>query len=141
MIITKIEPVLLTIPYEHGAPMPAQGLGAGGTLDILLVRVETDEGITGWGEAFGHAAAPVTIAALTRVVAPLAVGRDPTDVAGLMTALWRRTQGMSRNGPVAYALSGLDIALWDIAGKVAGQPVWRLLGGHGKARVPAYQAV
>jgi L-alanine-DL-glutamate epimerase-like enolase superfamily enzyme len=106
-----------------------------------LVRVDTDEGITGWGEAFSPAAAPVMITALTRIIAPLAVGRDPTDVAGLMTQLWRATKGMSRNGPVAFALSGLDIALWDIAGKVAGAPIWRLLGGTGKPRIPAYASL
>ena len=141
MKITRVEPILVSIPFEHGAPAPSDGLGAGGKLDILFVRVDTDAGVTGWGEAFGHAAAPVTLAALTRVVAPLATGRDPADIAALMTDLWRRTKGMSRNGPVAFALSGLDIALWDIAGKRAGAPVWRLLGGTGKARVPAYASL
>jgi L-alanine-DL-glutamate epimerase-like enolase superfamily enzyme len=71
----------------------------------------------------------------------MAVGRDPADIPALMTQLWRQTKGMSRNGPVAFALSGLDIALWDIAGKIAGQPLWRLLGGDGKARVPAYASL
>jgi L-alanine-DL-glutamate epimerase-like enolase superfamily enzyme len=139
--ITQIEPVHLSIPFEHGAPLPTEGLGARGMLDVLLVRVDTDEGITGWGEAFGHAATPVTITALKRIVAPVAAGRDPTDIPALMTQLWRQTKGMSRNGPVAFALSGLDIALWDIAGKIAGQPLWRLLGGAGKARIPAYASL
>ena len=141
MKITRIEPIHVSIPFDHGAPRPTEGLGAGGRLDILLVRVDTDEGVTGWGEAFGHAATPVTIAALTCVVAPLASGRDPTEIAALMTQLWRATKGMSRNGPVAFALSGLDIALWDIKGKIAGAPVWRLLGGQGKPRVPAYASL
>jgi D-galactarolactone cycloisomerase len=141
MKITRVEPIHVSIPYEHGAPRPVEGLGAHGLLDILFVRVDTDEGVTGWGEAFGHAATPVTIAALTRVVAPLAVGRNPTDIAGLMGDLWFRTKGMSRNGPVAFALSGLDIALWDIKGKIAGVPIWRLLGGAGKSRVPAYASL
>ena len=100
----------------------------------MFVRVDTDEGLTGWGEAFSPAAAPVMLAALTRVIAPLALGRDAGDIAGLMTHLWRATKGMSRNGPVAFALSGLDIALWDIAGKAKGLPIWRLLGIGHKAR-------
>src|SRR5262249_60183664 len=61
--------------------------------------------------------------------------------AGLMGALRFRTKGMSRNGPVAFALSGLDIALWDIKGKLASQPIWRLLGGTGKPHVPAYASL
>jgi len=105
------------------------------------VRVETDAGIIGWGEAFGYAAGPVTMAALTRIVAPFAIGRDVTDIPALMGDLWFRTKGMSRNGPVAFALSGLDIALWDLKGKVAGAPIWRLLGGAGRQRVEAYASL
>jgi len=141
MKIACIEPIHLSIPFDHDAPPPKEGLGAGGRLDILLVRVDTDAGLTGWGEAFGHAATPVTIAALTKVVAPLAEGRDASDVAGLMGDLWFRTKGMSRNGPVAFALSGLDIALWDLKGKALGTPVWKLLGGACKPRIPAYASL
>jgi len=141
MKITRIEPIHLWVPFDQGAPPPTEGLGAGGTLDILLVRVDTDSGLTGWGEAFGHAATPVTIAALRRVVAPLAEGREASDIAGVMGELWFRTKGMSRNGPVAFALSGLDIALWDLKGKALGRPIWSLLGGAGKARVPTYASL
>jgi D-galactarolactone cycloisomerase len=139
--ITRIEPIHVAIPFDQGAPAPTEGLGARGTLDILLVRVDTDEGITGWGEAFSPAAAPVMITALTRIIAPMAVGREANDVAALMHDLYFRTKGMARNGPVAFALSGLDIALWDIKGKVEGKPIWALLGGAPKARVPAYASL
>src|SRR5215510_13510919 len=141
MKITHIEPIHVSIPFEHGAPKPSEGLGAGGRFDALFVRVDTDEGLTGWGEAFGYAAGPVTMAALTRIVAPFAIGRDATDLVALMCELWRGTKGMSRNGPVAFALSGLDIALWDLKGKVAGAPIWRLLGGARKQSVPAYASL
>src|SRR4051812_33245826 len=146
MKITRIEPIHLSLPFDHGAPSPKEGLGAGGMLDIIVVRVDTDQGLTGWGEAFGHSSTPVTIAALNKVVAPLAVGRDPSDIAALMDDLWFRTRSMSRGGPVAFALSGLDIALWDLKGKAAGAPIWRLLGGQNssgtpKARVPAYASL
>jgi L-alanine-DL-glutamate epimerase-like enolase superfamily enzyme len=141
MKITRVEPIHVSIPFEHGAPLPSEGLGARGMLDIVFIRIDTDAGVTGWGEAFGHAATPVTIAAIDRVIAPLALGRDPSDIAALMHDLWFRLKGMSRNGPVAFALSGLDIALWDIKGKVEGAPIWRLLGGPGKPRVPAYASL
>ena len=143
MKITRIEPIFLKIPYDHGAPKPAShAMGAWDMQPILLVRVETDAGLTGWGEAFGHASTPVTITAITEIVAKLAIGRDPTDIAALMTDLTRRTQSMARSGPVQFALSGLDIALWDIAGQRQGKPVWQLLGGRErKASIPAYASL
>ena len=143
MKIARVEPIFVGIPYDHGAPKPERhGMGAWENQPILFVRVETDAGVVGWGEAFGHASTPVTIAAITEIVAKLAVGRDPTDISKLMADLIRRTQSMARSGPVQFALSGLDIALWDIAGKIKGQPVWKLLGGKDrKGTIPAYASL
>jgi len=141
--ITHIEPMLIALPYEHGAPKPTLSTAATRTLmDAVYLRVDTDEGITGWGEAFGFGSCPITLQAAKIVVAPMAIGRDPTDVASLMGELHRRFQSMALNGPVRYALSGLDIALWDIAGKIAGQPIHRLLGGDGsRTRLPVYASL
>ena len=143
MKITHVEAMLIELPYEHGAPKPALGTGAIRTMmDAVYIRVDTDEGITGWGEAFGFAACRIALAAARLVVAPLAIGRDPSDIPALMTDLDRRLRGMALNGPVRFALSGLDIALWDIAGKVAGKPIHRLLGGTGATtRIPAYASL
>jgi D-galactarolactone cycloisomerase len=149
MKITRVEPVFVGIPYDHGAPKPMRhgGFGSWDNLPILFVRVETDAGITGWGEAFGHASTPVTRVAISEVIAKLAVGRDPSDVPALMAELTRKVQSMARSGPVQFALSGLDIALWDIAGKAAGKPVWQLLidtgtgGTQRKGTIPAYASL
>lgn len=142
MKITHVEPILVALPYEHGAPKPVRtGMGTWETQDILFVRVDTDEGITGWGEAFSNASTPVTIPAISEVIAKLTIGRDPSDIGALMFDLTRRTQSMGGSGPIAFALSGLDIALWDIAGKVAGEPLWRLFGDRAKATVPAYASL
>src|SRR5262245_3503364 len=141
MKITGLEPILISIPFEHGAPAPREGLGARGRFDVLFVRIDTDAGITGWGEAFGPSATPVTIAALERIIAPLVLGQDPRDVAELMRQLWRATMSISRSGPVAYALSGVDIALWDIKGKIEREPLWRLLGGKGRKHIAAYASL
>ncbi|MEA2988863.1 MAG: hypothetical protein QOG83_1574 [Alphaproteobacteria bacterium] len=143
MKITRVEPVFVGIPYDHGAPKPLRhGIGNWDTQPILLVRVETDSGITGWGEAFSHASTPVTITAISEIVAKLALGRDPADISALMAEFTRKTQSMARSGPVQFALSGLDIALWDIAGKAARQPVWRLLGATAhKPTIPAYASL
>ena len=142
MKITGIESFLIAVPYEHGAPKPVLATASGRTTqDAVYVRVDTDAGITGWGEAFGFGACEMSSLTVQRVVAPLAIGKDPTNIPALMTDLFRRTQGMSRNGPVAFALSGLDIALWDIAGKLAGKPIHALLGGAKKTRIPAYASL
>jgi L-alanine-DL-glutamate epimerase-like enolase superfamily enzyme len=140
--ITRIEPFFIGIPYDHGAPKPILGTGlVRTTMDAVYVRVDTDEGVSGWGESFGFSACPVTVAAFERLVTPLAIGRDPTDIAGLMLDLRKRTQSSGLNGPVGFALSGIDIALWDIAGKRAGKPVHALLGGTAKTRIPAYASL
>jgi L-alanine-DL-glutamate epimerase-like enolase superfamily enzyme len=76
MKITRIEPIHVAIPFDHGAPRPTDGMGARGTFDIVFVRVDTSDGITGWGEAFSPAAAPVMLTALTRVDATRATSRD-----------------------------------------------------------------
>jgi L-alanine-DL-glutamate epimerase-like enolase superfamily enzyme len=142
MKIARIEAIPVALPYGHGAPKPRLGMGpVRETMDALLVRVETDGGVTGWGEAFGFATTPVTLAAIREALAPLAIGRDPADIAALTTDLRRRLQNMMQAGPARFALSGLDIALWDIAGKVAGRPVWALLGGAPRERVPAYASL
>jgi D-galactarolactone cycloisomerase len=141
MKITRIEPIHVAIPFDQGAPAPTEGLGARGTLDIFFVRVDTDAGITGWGEAFSPAGAPVMLTAITRIIAPMAIGHEADDVAALMRDLFFRTKGMARNGPVAFALSGLDIALWDIKGKAQRKPIWALLGGAPKPRITAYASL
>jgi L-alanine-DL-glutamate epimerase-like enolase superfamily enzyme len=69
------------------------------------------------------------------------IGRDIGDIPTLMLELRRRTQNMGHNGPVGFALSGLDIALWDIAGKAAGKPLHHLLGGARRNRIPAYASL
>jgi len=142
MKIRSVEATHVAIPYEHGAPKAVFGIGTTrATMDSVYIRVDTDEGVTGWGEAFGFGACPVTAAAVARVVAPLAVGCEVGDIAALLQDLRRRVQNMGHNGPVGFALSGFDTALWDIAGKVDGKPIHRLLGGAHKKRIPAYASL
>jgi L-alanine-DL-glutamate epimerase-like enolase superfamily enzyme len=71
----------------------------------------------------------------------LAIGRDPGDIAALMDDLARKLHNYGRNGPVSFGLSGLDIALWDIAGQVAGKPLYQMLDGAPVARVAAYASL
>ena len=110
-------------------------------METLFVRVDTDAGITGWGEAFGFAASALTREAVRAVVAPLCEGREFIDVPAFMADLQRKLHAMGRHGPVSFALAGIDIALWDIAGKAQGVPIHRLLGGATRDRVPTYASL
>jgi L-alanine-DL-glutamate epimerase-like enolase superfamily enzyme len=110
-------------------------------MDFLLAEVETDAGITGWGEGFGHSIIPATKAALETYVGPWFIGKDPTDISALHREAAQSFHIMGRNGPVVYAHSAIDIALWDIAGKRAGLPLCQLLGGGKRDSVRAYASL
>jgi D-galactarolactone cycloisomerase len=142
MRITKVETIVVNMPMIiEGPVLPQQGGRPRTSMDTLLVRVDTDGSVTGWGEGFGHRIFPATKAALDTLIGPMCVGRDPTAIAALMGELQRNLTGVGRNGPAIYALSAIDIALWDIAGKLAGLPLYRLLGGSARKALPAYASL
>jgi D-galactarolactone cycloisomerase len=132
--IVSVEPRLIAHRRGDGAsPSPA--------LRALLVRVETDDGLVGWGEAFGFGAIPATQTAVETLVTPMAVGRDLSDPAALTEDLGRALHLFGRSGPVQFALAGLDIALWDLAAKRAGCGLASLIGGRQRETVPAYASL
>src|SRR5215831_17004852 len=141
MKITRVQTIVLNLPMLIEGPTPMLGGRPRTSIDMLLVRVDTDGGVTGWGEAFGHRIFPATRAAIDTLLGPMVVGRDPRQIAALNDELQRLLHGIGRSGPAIYALSGIDIALWDIAGKVAGLPLHRLLGGSPRADLPAYASL
>src|SRR5580704_4708798 len=138
MKIAKVETALVRIPYRHGGPPTGFGGRTWTTIDTLLVRVDTEDGITGWGEAFGYNVNEGTKATIESVIAPLCIGRDALAIAELMTDLQRKLHFFGRGGPVTFGLAGIDIALWDIAGKCAGLPLHRLFGGAARRQLRAY---
>ena len=104
-----------------------------------LVEVQTDEGITGWGECFGPGrVAFANRAIVEQVIQPMVLGMDPMD----RDVIWHKVYNLLRDhgqkGMPLQSLSGVDIALWDIAGKVAGLPLHKLLGGAHRNDVPVY---
>lgn len=141
MKITGVQTLVLTLPMVIVGSPPMLGGQARTSIDMLLVRVDTDAGISGWGEAFGHRIFHATRAAIDTLLGPLCVGRDPADILALNDGIQRMLHGVGRNGATIYALSGIDIALWDIAGKVAGLPLYRLLGGGPRTDLPAYASL
>lgn len=105
----------------------------------VLVRIETRDGIVGWGETYGIVAPRAPMAIIDDLLGPFVVGRDPGDVAVIHEDLYdmMRVRGYS-GGYYLDALAAIDIALWDIAGKRAGLPLARLLGGRRRETIPAY---
>lgn len=141
MKITAVETTWTRIPFDMGG-QPAQSGGIGWQhMNTVWLRVITDQGLEGWGEAFGHASAATTMATLNAQLAPAILGQDARDIAGLRNRLGKAFHSFGRNGAHVFALSALDIALWDIAGKAAGLPLWRLLGATPVERLPAYASL
>ena len=141
MKITRVSGVVYRQQLKPGGPKP-KFAGEGRTaFETLLVKVETDGGIVGWGEAFPHRIWPAVKSLVETLIAPACIGADPTDIPALMKMLIYRVHGVGRAGPVMYALSGLDIALWDILGKAKNLPIYKLLGGVQCAKVPAYASL
>jgi L-rhamnonate dehydratase len=102
----------------------------------LIVEVFTDSGHVGIGNA---ALAPqVTKQVIDLYLSPLLIGHDPWDLEFLWQHMYRKTMAFGRKGIGMVAISAVDIALWDLLGKVARQPVYRLLGGRTKPRIPVY---
>jgi D-galactarolactone cycloisomerase len=105
-----------------------------------LVEVTTDEGITGWGEAFAQGLEPPQIAGavIDAALKPLVLAANPLDTEVLWHRMYHATRDYGRKGSVTAAISAIDIALWDIAGQAYGRPVYQLLGGAFRTRVQAY---
>lgn len=153
MKIKSVEAHWLHSPIAE-AKQHVSDFGRHTSFDTALVRIETDTGIVGWGEAKAAVGGTGVYRALVGIIrdeiAPLLVGRDPRDPARIWEELYNRVRAhyalaaghvfpdLARRGLTISALSGIDIALWDILGKSLGVPVHQLLGGKRHDRMPAY---
>lgn len=135
MRIKSIEAFPISMRVENGARL---SIGRAVKRDSVVVRVETEDGITGWGESH-HARAPnITAAIVNTTLQDIILPADARDITGIWARIYEwqlRSHGMG--AAVAMAMSGIDMALWDIAGKAAGKPLHVLLGSGGKP-VKAY---
>jgi L-rhamnonate dehydratase len=135
--IVDVEPLVLRLDRVDASR-------ADGTQDAFLLRVQTDEGVVGIGEADTSPYVARTIVempashSIARGVRELLVGEDPLQVDRLWQLLFHGTDHYGRGGAALHVISAVDMALWDICGKVAGRPVCDLLGGRRVDRVPVY---
>jgi L-alanine-DL-glutamate epimerase-like enolase superfamily enzyme len=128
-----------TIPVEVKLAVPVYDANyTMATKPALLVEVETDQGLVGLGES-AHFGGPMasTAQVIEGELRDYLVGQDPRNIEYLWEMMHKRAYKHARGGIVIAAISGIDIALWDLRGKMAGMPLWRLLGGY-RQRVPAY---
>jgi len=130
-----LPPHFCTNPMDLLA-LPASSMSTFTFHGWLIVEVFTDNGLVGIGNA---ALAPqVTKEVIDLYLKPILIGRDPWDTELLWQHMYRKTMAFGRKGIAMAAISAVDIALWDILGKSAKQPVYRLLGGKTKERIPVY---
>jgi len=136
--IESVDAFHLRIPHDMWAEPPLFAGRPRTHVEAVYVRVKTDKGVTGWGECNGFSGAAAVAA--VEIVSRLAIGQDPTDT-GLMPRIERLLHGLGRAGVMMHAMSGLDIALWDIRGKLEGVSVSKLLGGPKRKRVETYASL
>ena len=130
MKITKVTPWLLhaRAAYYFGRPG-----------EYIFVEVKTDEGITGWGEVTTtHPVANRAVCAILRELGPMIEGDDPIQIEKIWNKIFRRFTYMGSRGASTNAISGIDIALWDIRGKALNQPIYNLLGGAVRDSIELY---
>jgi L-rhamnonate dehydratase len=132
-----LPPHFCTNPMDAIAPMLSKStMGTFTFHSWLIVEIFTDDGLVGIGNA---ALSPrITKQVIDHYLAPLLIGENPWDIEFLWQHMYRKTMAFGRKGIGMVAISAVDIALWDILGKSAKQPVYRLLGGRTKPKIPVY---
>jgi L-rhamnonate dehydratase len=139
MRITDVETLILRLPETLDVGDSSQ--------DLLIVRVHTDTGLVGIGEAdtspeVGRAVIDAPLShEVCRGLRGVVVGRDPFDRGALWREMYSATMFYGRGGAAAQAISAIDLALWDLMGKETGRPAYQLLGGAVRPRVRAYASV
>jgi L-alanine-DL-glutamate epimerase-like enolase superfamily enzyme len=136
--ITEVRALPLAIPLRPAVPPSDWGAGIG---KQILVRVATDGGLVGWGECFAYGAPLAVCSVVDEALAPMLVGQDPGEIERLTQAMQRALMIWGRRGLAMFAVSGVELALWDLAGKARGVPVYELLGGLCQKRVRVYASL
>ena len=116
------------MPFSHGGNKVIFHGKEWKELEFNLVRVETDKGIIGWGESFGYTSWKPVRTSIETMVTPLLVGKDMQNIPDLILTLQKSLHLFGRYGITMFAISGVEIALWDALGKEKNKPIHKLLG-------------
>jgi L-alanine-DL-glutamate epimerase-like enolase superfamily enzyme len=138
MKITEIRAIPLAVPLQQAGPPSSWAGGAG---KQILVRATTDDGLIGWGECFAYGATEAVCHVLDDALAPIVRGQDPTQIESLVDRMHRALMIWGRRGLAMMAVSGVELALWDLVGKARNVPVYELLGGLCQSRLRVYASL
>ncbi len=141
MKITNLETYELQIPFSTGVETSASDFLKQDTLDFCLIKIDTDIGITGWGDAFSYNCRKPVAEAIKHMVKPLIMGKNPLDVKQINFELQKKLHLFGRYGITMFAISGVDIALWDILAKHSNLSLCQILGSAGSKEIPAYASL
>ena len=137
MKITRTTAIPLSYRLPEGKTVKL-GVGATTKRDTIIVKVETDAGLTGYGEAHPGRSPGAVVSLINNTLHPLIAGMDACDVVGVFARVNRmQLSSHGLGADAALAVSGIDMALWDIRGKAANMPLYQMLGGS-RRRIPAY---
>jgi len=141
MQIIHAETIQLKIPFED--PGEGGGLFPGNwtALDFVLLRIETDTGLIGWGEGFSYFCADAVRSMIDQAVIPQLLGRDPANIDAILDDLRHKLHIIGRYGITMFAISAADIALHDLNAKAAGVSLAEHLGGRRRDDLPAYASL
>ncbi|TPW27885.1 mandelate racemase/muconate lactonizing enzyme family protein [Martelella alba] len=132
--IRKLDVHLVSTPIRGGFSDATRKVE---TIGFLIVRVTTDQGLEGLGVTYHEVGGEATAELIRRSMAPRLIGRDPFDTEVIWSEFFHYLRGVGRKGLTYCALSAIDIALWDLKGKIVDLPIYRLIGG-GRTKVPVY---
>lgn len=124
MKISDIKTTTIRIPLKVGKRFATRTVFY---RDYTIAHVHTDEGITGWGYCWGI---PLVTSTIDTLLKELLINEDPLNISWLWEKMYNGTAVWGRRGVIIRAISVIDIALWDILGKVSGLPIYKLLGGY-----------
>ncbi|MCG2628188.1 mandelate racemase/muconate lactonizing enzyme family protein [Bradyrhizobium sp. WYCCWR 13023] len=139
--IISLQTFPVRIPFADGGP------GTGGTpsrwhrLDMVLIRIEDEDGHVGWGDAFAYFCLEAVRAAVDHMIAPFVTEAAIDDIAAWNLEVQKKLHLFGRYGITMFALSGVDIALWDLKAKRQGVPLWRLFRANAPTHRPAYASL
>lgn len=141
MKVVKVEPLVLRIPFTDGSSGKGLFPSIWNNLEIVLVKISADNGLTGWGEGFGYFCSTAVASVVAESLAPMLVGREVSNIRDISSELQRRSVLSGRYGISTFALSGVDIALWDLKAKSESVPVYKLFSTRVRDSVTAYSSL
>ena len=144
MIIKKIQPITIKIPFNNKNNKIKFHNNNLNIIEINLIRIETEDGIIGWGESFAYTSWRAVKNVIEDMIEPLLIGKkiqEPSDITKIMMELQFKLHTFGRYGITIFAFSGVEIGLWDSLGKEKNLPIYKMLGNVKNNKFKAYASL